>query len=134
MTRISYSTTDLDTLSTQLAVWRRRRTGRTRLPRELWSSAAHLARSQGVGPVARRLRLDYYKLKRLAAGTPVPMAEAASPVGFVEVALAPSAGLGDAPGYAAHLQDGTTARLTLQLGGDLGAVLALAGAFWKRPR
>ena len=134
MTRISYSTTDLDTLCTQLTDWRRRQTGRMRLPGDLWSSAARLARSLGVGPVARRLRLDYYKLKRLAAGTPDPLTEAVSPVGFVEVALAPSAGLGGAPGYSAHLHDGAAGRLTLQLGGDLGAVMALAEAFWKRPR
>ncbi len=60
MTQISYSTTGLDTLSTQLTDWRRRRTGRMRLPRELWSSAANLARSQVVHPVARRLRSNYY--------------------------------------------------------------------------
>lgn len=134
MTRNSFSTTDLDTLASQLTGWRRRQTGRMRLPDELWASAAALARAQGVGPVARALRLDYYKLKRLAAGTPLPISEPVNSAAFVEVALAPSGGSGGGNGYAAHLHDGAAGRVTLQLGGDLRAVLALAEAFWKRPR
>ncbi len=55
----TFSTTDLNQLQRQLATWRRRQTGRARLPEGLWRAAAELARGQGASTVARTLRLDY---------------------------------------------------------------------------
>lgn len=59
----TFSTTDLNQLQRQLATWRRRRSGRARLPEGLWRAAAELARGQGASTVARTLHLDYYKLR-----------------------------------------------------------------------
>ena len=71
MTTETISTTDLHRLHQQLRGWRRSQTGRARLPEGLWRAAAELARRQGPSPVARILRLDYYKLReRVAAAAP----------------------------------------------------------------
>ena len=49
--------------------WRKSRQGRQeRMPEALWNSAVELARVQGINPIARALRLDYYSLKERVAG------------------------------------------------------------------
>ena len=48
----------------QLDEWRGRRPHRQRIPAELWSAAAHVARRHGVNCVSCALGLDYYQLKR----------------------------------------------------------------------
>ena len=60
---------DVLELQRRVAAWRRTRRQRTRMPEALWNSATVLARSRGVNPVARALRLDYYSLKRRVCGT-----------------------------------------------------------------
>jgi hypothetical protein len=55
-------------LQRRVATWRRTRRLRTRMPEALWNKAAVLARSHGVNPIARALRLDYYSLKRRVCG------------------------------------------------------------------
>ena len=64
MTRRAFSTTDLHQLQGQLLAWRRKQSGRARLPEGVWSAATDLARTQGPSLVARALRLDYYKLRQ----------------------------------------------------------------------
>ena len=44
--------------------WRRTRTGRSRIPERLWTSAVRLAGAYGLCRTARTLRLDYNALKR----------------------------------------------------------------------
>ena len=44
--------------------WRRRRSGRKRLPRELWEKAVALAREHGINRTARTLGLKYASLKK----------------------------------------------------------------------
>ncbi len=44
--------------------WRSQQKTRGRLPDQLWSLAAELARQYGVSKTARILRLDYYRLKQ----------------------------------------------------------------------
>ena len=51
----------------RFARWRKLHTGRLPIPDSLWASAAELAREHGVFRTARVLRLEYGKLKRLAA-------------------------------------------------------------------
>ncbi len=66
--------------------WRRTRPRRAPIPPSLWALAVDHARAVGVHATARRLRLDYYALKRrvqaaASAGGP----RASAPVGFIEV-------------------------------------------------
>jgi len=44
--------------------WRRTRTGRSRIPERLWTSAVRLAGAYGLCRTARTLHLDYNALKR----------------------------------------------------------------------
>ena len=123
-----FSSHDLDLLQQQLQRWRTRHARWVRLPPSAWSAAATLARTLGPSLVARRLRLSYVKLRRLANGGLELFAQPAQ-AKFVEVALDCWPGSGEKPGYRAELQKG---KLTLELGSDLSAVLAVAEAFWRR--
>lgn len=122
--------TDLDQLQRQLSAWRRRQTGRTRLPEALWSAARDLARTHGPSLVARTLRLDYYQLRRRVAGT--SRLPTASPT-FIEVQGEPTSGTGCAESLV-ELFDGDAARMTLRVRSDAATLVALAESFWKRPR
>ncbi|MHB9005549.1 MAG: hypothetical protein ACYDC1_01310 [Limisphaerales bacterium] len=139
----TFSTTDLHRLHQQLRGWRRRQTGRARLPESLWRAAAELARQQGPSPVARTLHLDYYQLReRVAASAPAVVVAPAGRVAalgerrrpdFVEVKGAgfPEVRAGES---VVTLDDGTGARMTLRVGGDPATLVALAQSFWRRPR
>ena len=130
MTSPSFSPTDLRQLQRQLDTWRRQQSGRVRLPEAVWLSAATLAQRQGASLVARTLHLDYYKLRQRLAGCSSPMNGAPA---FVELQVAPTPGA--ACGEAAvELADGTGARMTLRVQGELPTVVALAESFWRRPR
>jgi hypothetical protein len=49
--------------------WRESHTGRLPIPESLWTAAAEVARVHGVFRTAKVLRLEYGKLKRLAAAS-----------------------------------------------------------------
>ncbi len=51
------------------ARWRESHTGRLPIPESPWAEAAELAREHGVFRTAKVLRLEYGKLKRLAASS-----------------------------------------------------------------
>jgi hypothetical protein len=129
MPRTKFSTTDLNHLRHQLERWRQSPSA-TRLPAALWTSAATLATTHGVGQVARTLRLDYNKLKRQVPQAPAPSGPIATP-SFVE--LRPSQW---SPQVAAmcriELSDPAGARMTIDLSCDPATVLGMAQAFWRR--
>jgi hypothetical protein len=79
----------------RFARWRKSHTGRLPIPESLWAEAAVVAREHGVFRTAKALRLEYGKLKRLAAASsPVSRKVArlaAPPAAFVEL-LGPGAG------------------------------------------
>jgi hypothetical protein len=52
----------------RLAQWRAQRKRGERIPEELWTAAASLARRDGVGATATALRLSYYDLRRRVEG------------------------------------------------------------------
>jgi len=126
------SSTNLIGLQRELNRWRRSQPGRTALPEALWQSAATLACSEGVSAVARTLRLDYYKLKRLAASCPAP-ALSGAPTTFVELALSPPRSEASSL-CRIELEDRTGAKVRMVAPGDVGALVALAQAFWRRER
>lgn len=129
MPRTKFSATDLNQLRHQLDRWRQSQSGAGRLPEVLWTSAATLALTHGVGPVARTLRLDYNKLKRqlLAPAQSAPLA----PASFVE--LRPREWLPQAPTLCRiELSDPQGAKMTLELPCDSATVVGVAQAFWRR--
>ena len=81
MKRETFSKTDLKQIQRQLSAWRKK-TGRIRLPEDIWVAATELARKHGTGVVARSLRLDYYKLRQRVCGT---VSSLSQPAAFVEV-------------------------------------------------
>ena len=129
MPRTKFSATDLNQLRHQLNRWRQSQSGATRLPQALWTSAATLALTHGVGPVARTLRLDYTKLKRQVP--PPAQAAPVAPASFVE--LRPREWL---PQVAAacriEVSDPAGAKMTLELPCDPATVVGVAQAFWRR--
>jgi len=130
MPRTQFSTTDLNHLRDQLDIWRKSQSGYCRLPEALWTSAAILAVTHGVGYVARSLRLDYNKLKRQVPPPPHRSALVSSPA-FVELPLHESL-----PRVSSvcriELSDLTGTKMTVDLPYDPTAVVGLAQAFWRR--
>ncbi|MFN0027754.1 MAG: hypothetical protein ACKV2O_11345 [Acidimicrobiales bacterium] len=137
MKALTFSTTDLDRLHTQLIAWRQRQTGRARLPAELWRAATHLAHTHGVGRVARTLRLDYYKLRRQTQGGATDEPARSTPPGFIELKLpapppgAPLPPAAESLGWV-ELHDGSPRRLRVYTGHAPAAWVALAEAFWRQ--
>ena len=129
MPRTKFSTTDLSQLRHQLDRWRQSPSA-TRLPAALWTSAATLAATRGVGQVARTLRLDYNRLKRQVAQASAPSVPLATP-SFVE--LCPSQWLPQAAGVCRiELTDPAGAKMTVDLPWDPATVMGMAQAFWRR--
>jgi hypothetical protein len=129
MPRTKFSATDLSQLRHQLDHWRQSQSGATRLPAALWTSAAKLATTHGVGPVARTLRLDYNKLKRQRARAPGQPAPIALP-SFVELnprAWSPQAAAVSRLG----LSDPAGIKLTVELPADSASLVGLAQALWR---
>jgi hypothetical protein len=130
MPRTKFSTTDLSELRDQLEGWRQSQAGATRLPQALWTSAATLAASHGVGPVARTLRLDYNKLKRQVPPASAVRLPSAAP-SFVE--LRPREWLPQATtACRMELSDRRGGKMTLELPCDPATVVGVAQAFWRR--
>ena len=50
--------------------WREQGVNRWRMPEDLWAAAVSLARSYGIAPIARALRLDYGSLKKRVERSP----------------------------------------------------------------
>ena len=70
--------------------WRKAHQGRGPLPDAFWKAAADLAREHGVFRTAKVLRLDYNKLKTLAAGgDKAEKRRTTAPAAFVELLPAP---------------------------------------------
>jgi len=129
MPRTKFSTTDLNHLRHQLDRWRQSPSA-TRLPAALWTSAATLATTHGVGQVARTLRLDYNKLKRQVPQVPAPSVPSATP-SFVE--LRPRDWLPQAAAVCRiELSDPAGATMTVDLPCDPATLLGMAQAFWRR--
>ncbi len=126
-----FSATDLDVLQRQVIAWRRARPGRSRIPEDLWAAAVVLAGSEGVSRVARVLHLDYYRLKRRCTeGAGDTMRAAASPT-FVEVQLEASR-LEPTARWRIEMHDESANRLTIEMGNEIPALVAVVEAFWKR--
>ncbi len=83
---------ELEQLRRRFEEFRNSQPLRSRLPENLWSAAAELAKRHGVNPIARALHLDYSGLRKraLKQGRPKEQRAAAQAPGFLEF-LAPGA-------------------------------------------
>lgn len=128
MKRETFSKTDLQQIQTQLSAWRQKKTGRIRLPEDLWVAATELARKHGTGVVARSLRLDYYKLRDRVSGA---VSSLNQPAAFVEVKGAELANMGPEESVI-EFSDGGGGRMSLRVRADLPMLTALVQSFWRR--
>ncbi len=113
-------TAELEDMRARFQVWRQARKNGERLPKELWSEAAGLARRLGVNPVCEALGLNHTTLKEHAAKGRVatrsvqrPRPEPARPA-FVELSIDPEARM-RAPGDGNHFQDSLSAGPALEV-------------------
>ena len=58
----------LNRLGVRLESWRSEYSAPTPIPADIWKRAGELAGELGVGRVAKALRLDYSRLKKLSSG------------------------------------------------------------------
>jgi hypothetical protein len=102
---------ELNQLGLRLSYWRREHSAPTPIPAEIWRRAAELARVLSVATVAKALRLDYARLKRLAlAEDTVP---ALSGPTFVELRPMLMSGLGSCV-VEVESSQGTKVRIQLE--------------------
>ena len=124
----------LEAVEKRFQRWRDGHEGRERIPEELWSAAAAAARVHGVHSTARRLHLEYLKLKGFTDSRAARRRKASSAVKAV-VKTAPqfveltSTAIGQ-PRCTVELHNtaGATLRIELQ-GADLSALSGITHAF-----
>ena len=114
----------------RFARWRKLHTGRLPIPDSLWAAAAELVREHGVFRTAKVLRLEYGKLKRLAASKQIARkgaAAAESSPAFLEL-LTPAAKASEC----LIEVEGPQGKLRIQWKGVTGAELAgFSRALWE---
>ena len=115
----------------KFVAWRRNRKVRSRIPEELWTSAAVAARDVGVNQACKALRLDYYALKRRVVASPEMSSEKASS-SFVEFdsGVAPLF-----PEWAVEMDNGRGGRMRVAARSVSGPdVVALSRTFFGEER
>ena len=112
----------------QLERWRRKRTGRERIPESLWVAASELAREHGVNRVSRVLRLEFNHLKRMAesSGRIARRGRGATPT-FVEL-IAPAKAV--APECVIEL-DGRRGKVRIEWKGTATDLASFSQALWE---
>ena len=63
------SSPDLEQVKTQFQTWRATRTGKQRIPQQLWQQILALLGNYSIAQISRELQLDYGLLKRRTAGS-----------------------------------------------------------------
>ena len=116
----------VDEVRSRFEQWRQTRQGRARIPDELWSVAAELARRDGVNRTAAVLRLDGGKLKRRMMATG-PVSDTTMPPAFVEMMIPHTVGASECT----IELEGRNAKLRIHWKGATAADLAgLSRALW----
>ena len=116
--------TTLDETKTRFEEWRNNRSGKARIPAELWSAAVEVARKEGINRTARELHVAWDDLKRRMGEVPQ---QPGSPA-FVEL-VAPQAE--SVPECMIELE-GRRGKLRIQLKGDPASYLAtLSRELWE---
>ena len=116
--------TTLDETKTRFEEWRNNRSGKARIPAELWSAAVEVARKEGINRTARELHVAWDDLKRRMGEVPQ---QPGSPA-FVEL-VAPQAE--SVPECMIELE-GRRGKLRIQLKGAPASYLAtLSRELWE---
>ena len=116
--------TTLDETKTRFEEWRNNRSGKARIPTELWSAAVEVARKEGINRTARELHVAWDDLKRRMGEVPQ---QPGSPA-FVEL-VAPQAE--SVPECMIELE-GRRGKLRIQLKGAPASYLAtLSRELWE---
>ena len=114
----------LDEAKTRFEEWRNNRSGKARIPAELWSAAVEVARKEGINRTARELHVAWDDLKRRMGEV---RQEPGSPA-FVEL-VAPQAE--SVPECMIELE-GRRGKLRIQLKGAPASYLAtLSRELWE---
>ena len=124
---------ELDAVQARIERWRRIRPKRCAMPEELWADALTLCSSLGVHPVARRLRLNYDRLKLRMAEAELRALTRPAPVppGFVELPATSAVRRGPVSVAEVELSRPDGARLTFRMADRQEVDLAeLSGAFF----
>ena len=79
----------------RLESWRKTRRGRAPIPGLLWAAAGAVAREHGIFRTSKVLRLEFNKLKELAASRKARKITARSRPQFVELVTAPPVGVSE---------------------------------------
>ena len=134
--RASNPEQSLEQVGLRLKHWRETRVRGARIPVELWTAVAGLARQLGVHRVAKVLHLDYVRLKQRVQGTG---REARSgrvgtrkvDTGFVEMLVSAPSSVPGRCECALEMENAQGAKMRLELSGNgLGALGAVCSAFW----
>ena len=127
MPRRKAPTVSLEEARTRFEEWRNNRSGKARIPAELWSAAVEVARKEGINRTARQLHVAWDDLKRrmeTQAGVP---RRSGSPA-FVELVSPP---IPSVPECTLEVE-GHRGKLRIQLKGASASDLAtLSRALWE---
>ena len=115
--------------------WREQGENRWRMPEDLWAAAVSLARSYGIAPIARALRLDYGSLKKRVERSPESdPGDTDGPGRFVEIDPRHLARVPEPSGAVVELVDAAGTKLVVRLSDRESLdVPALVAAF-RQPR
>jgi hypothetical protein len=117
----------LDEAKARFEEWRSNRSGKARIPAELWSAAVEVARKEGINRTARELHVAWDDLKRRMATAGEVPPQPGSPA-FVEL-VAPQTQ--SVPECILEVE-GRHGKLRIQLKGALASDLAtLSRALWE---
>ena len=117
----------LDEARARFEEWRDNRSGKARIPAELWSAAVEVARKEGINRTARELHVAWDDLKRRMATTDEVPRQPGSPA-FVEL-VAPQTQ--SVPECTLEVE-GRRGKLRIQLKGASASDLAtLSRALWE---
>ncbi len=89
MPRNKAARTTLAEAKARFEEWRNKRSGKARIPAELWSAAVEVARKEGINRTARELHVAWDDLKRRMAPTGEVPQQPGSPA-FVELVAPPA--------------------------------------------
>jgi len=116
----------------EFEAWRRARTSRSRIPENLWTLAADLARECGVFQTARELHLNYCALRERMDSTHSGIVRCQpAPLGFVEVVPSPAASYSECT---IEIERGRGAKVRIHLKSREAPDLGQIGAAFLRAR
>ena len=122
----------IEDVTKQFEAWRKTSKLHEPIPAELWKAAASLCATYPTYKIARKLRLNYTKLKEHlpAFKSELPIKKATAAGAFIELDLASA---GKQCQYVIEMQDSSGGKMRLQLKGhQCPDPIKLCKAFWSK--